>query len=112
MEEQSPLQETPVTPVTPVTPGTPVNTGTMPPNYLVWAILTTIFCCLPFGIVSIIFAAQVNSKWQMGDILGAQQASKNAKTWAWVSAGIGIVSFIIALIFGVGATIFAKIFGS
>jgi len=22
-------------------------------NYLVWAILSTIFCCLPFGIVSI-----------------------------------------------------------
>ena len=32
------------------------------PNYLVQAILTTIFCCLPFGIVAIVFAAQVNGK--------------------------------------------------
>ncbi len=105
MEEQTPFQETPVTPA-------PVNTGTPPENYLVWAILVTIFCCLPFGIVSIIFAAQVNSKWQSGDLEGARQASKNAKTWAWVSAGIGIVSIIIALIAGVGSAIFAGIFGS
>ena len=27
-----------------------------PDNYLVWAILTTILCCLPFGVVSIVFA--------------------------------------------------------
>ena len=32
------------------------------PNYLVQAILVTIFCCLPFGIVSIVYAAQVNGK--------------------------------------------------
>ena len=24
------------------------------PNHLVWAILSTLFCCLPFGIVSIV----------------------------------------------------------
>jgi hypothetical protein len=64
-----------------------------PPNYLVWAILTTIFCCLPFGIVSIVFAAQVNSKWQAGDYDGAMNASKNAKIWSWVSFGIAIVLF-------------------
>jgi hypothetical protein len=56
-----------------------------PPNYLLWAILTTIFCCLPFGIVSIIFAAQVNTKWDAGDYDGAMNASRNAKIWAWVS---------------------------
>ena len=27
------------------------------PNYLVQAILVTIFCCLPFGIASIVYAA-------------------------------------------------------
>ena len=69
-----------------------------PPNYLVWAILTTIFCCLPFGIISIIFAAQVNSKWIAGDYEGARNSSKNAKLWAWVSAGIGFVFVVINLI--------------
>lgn len=72
-----------------------------PPNYLVWAILTTIFCCLPFGIVSIIFAAQVNSKWQMGDYDGAKLSSKNAKLWAWISFGVAIVGIIISFILAI-----------
>jgi hypothetical protein len=71
---------------------------TPPPNYLVWGILTTIFCCLPFGIVSIIFAAQVNSKWMAGDYEGALNSSKNAKIWAWVAAGIGIAGILISLL--------------
>lgn len=79
---------------------------TPPPNYLVWAILTTILCCLPFGIVSIVYAAQVNSKWQMGDYEGAKLSSKNAKLWAWVSFAIGIAGILIwflLIIFGVVA---------
>ena len=36
------------------------------PNYLVQAILVTIFCCLPLGIVSIVYAAQVNGKAAAG----------------------------------------------
>ncbi len=66
-----------------------------PPNYLVWAILTTVLCCLPPGIVSIVFASQVNSKWAAGDYDGAYRASKNAKIWAWVSFGVAILSLII-----------------
>ena len=65
------------------------------PNHLGWAILATIFCCLPAGIVSIIYAAQVNGKVKAGDMLGARQASDNAKTWAWVSFGLGIVVGLI-----------------
>ncbi len=79
-----------------------------PANYLVWAILSTIFCCQISGIVSIIYAAMVNSKWQAGDREGAQKASKNAKIWIWVSVGIWIVSIVLALaIFGIG--IFAAV---
>ena len=41
------------------------------PNHMVWAILTTLFCCLPFGIVSIVHAARVDSLSAAGDIAGA-----------------------------------------
>jgi hypothetical protein len=68
------------------------------PNYLVPAILTTIFCCLPFGIVSIVYAAQVDSKARTGDIAGAMAASNNAKKWAWLSAGFGIVAIAVSII--------------
>ncbi len=69
--------------------------GTPPPNHLVWAILTTLFCCLPAGIVSIVFAAQVNSKWASGDHAGAISASNNARIWAIVSAAVGAVIGVI-----------------
>lgn len=66
-----------------------------PPNYLVWAILATIFCCLPFGIVSIVYAAQVNSKWQSGDHEGARLSSKNARLWAIISLITGLAGAVI-----------------
>ena len=65
--------------------------GTPPPNYLVWAILSTIFCCLPFGIASIVFAAQVNGKWNSGDHAGAQDSSAKAKRFAIIAAVVGVV---------------------
>jgi hypothetical protein len=65
-----------------------------PPTYLVQAILCTLFCCWPFGIVAIVYAAQVDSKWFAGDSYGAVQASNNAKTWCWVSLSIMAVIYI------------------
>jgi hypothetical protein len=68
------------------------------PSYLAPAILTTLFCCLPFGIVSIVYAAQVNGKLAAGDRAGALQSSQNAKTWAWLSFGFGMFIWIILLL--------------
>lgn len=65
--------------------------GSKPPSYLVWSILATLFCCLPFGIVSIVFAARVDSKYNAGDYAGSLAASNNAKKWAIVSAVTSVV---------------------
>jgi len=62
------------------------------PNHLAGAVLTTLCCCMPFGIVSLVFAAQVNSKLAAGDLAGAQLASKNAKTWMIVAVVMGLLS--------------------
>ncbi len=73
------------------------------PNYLVPAILTTLFCCLPLGIVSIVYAAQVNSKLTAGDRAGAIDSSNKAKMWAWISFGTGlvlIVGYLILVVLG------------
>ena len=56
------------------------------PNHMVWAVLTTLFCCLPFGIVSIVHAARVDSLRAAGDIAGARESSDKARFWAIVSA--------------------------
>ena len=73
------------------------------PNYLVFAILATVLCCLPTGIAAIVYAAQVNGKLQAGDIVGAQAASRNAKMWCWISFGVGLAfTFIYVLLVGAG----------
>ena len=73
----------------------PVTGGTPPKNYLVFAILSTILCCIPLGIVSIVFAAQVNSKWAAGDAAGAQASSEKAKRFAIIAAVVGLVVNIL-----------------
>lgn len=73
--------------------------GPSVPTYLAQAILCTLFCCLPAGVVAIVYAAQVNSKLGVGDYAGAQLSSKKAKTWVWVSFGIGLG---VALIYVIG----------
>jgi hypothetical protein len=83
--------------------GVVVPPGASVPNYLVFAILTTIFCCLPTGIPAIVYAAQVNGKLQAGDFAGAQAASKNAKMWCWISFGVGlVVGLCYVLVIAVG----------
>ena len=69
-----------------------------PESYLITAIITTLCCCLPVGIVSIVYAAQVESKFNAGDYQGAINASNNAKMWAWISFGIGLVLNLLVLL--------------
>lgn len=64
-------------------------------NHLVFAILATLFCCLPFGVVGIIFASQVSSKLAVGDYAGAQRASKNASLWSWLAVGAGLIIVVV-----------------
>lgn len=63
---------------------------------LVLAILVTLFCCLPFGIVAIIYASKVSGLAAAGDIAGAQDAAKKSSMWSWVSF---IVGFLVDVIY-------------
>jgi hypothetical protein len=69
-----------------------------PDNYLVWAILTTVFCCLPLGIVSIVYSTKVSGLWSQGRYAEAQAAADNAKKWAIISAIVGAVVGVIGVI--------------
>lgn len=68
------------------------------PNFLIPAIIS-LFCCLPGGIVAVIFAAQVNGKVQAGDIAGAQDSAKKAKLFSYISIGIGLLGIICYVLF-------------
>jgi hypothetical protein len=69
------------------------------PNYLVQSILVTLCCCLPLGVVAIIFAAQVNSKLATGDVAGAMDASKKAKMFCLIGLGVGLVVIVLSMMF-------------
>lgn len=92
------------------TPPLPNDAPGSIPTYMVWSILSTIgsviICCLSClsfpaiitGVVAIVFSTQVNGKLNRGDIAGAQQASRNAKIWNWVTTGIMIFAVVVAVI--------------
>ncbi len=67
-------------------------------NHLVLAILTTLFCCLPFGIVSIVYAIQVNSALAARNYELAKINSEKAKYWGMVSLWIGLAINAISII--------------
>lgn len=74
--------------------------GTVPhvPSYMGWAIATLILCFWPTGIVAVVHASRVGNRLSMGDYAGAQESSRKAKTWCWVTFGIGIAAFVIAIV--------------
>ena len=62
-----------------------------PSNYLGWAIAATLLCCMPIGVVAIIYAAGVNTKYDRGDIEGARKASDRAQLWIMLSVVLGLL---------------------
>ena len=74
-----------------------------PHTWLVEAILATILCFLPFGIVAIVKAVQVSSAYDRGDYAEAVKCSRSAKTWVIWSVLCPIILYagvIILLAFG------------
>ena len=49
---------------------------------LALAIIVTVLCCLPLGIVGIVHAAQVHDKIVAGDIAGAEESARKARFWS------------------------------
>ncbi|RMA65860.1 CD225/dispanin family protein [Ulvibacter antarcticus] len=80
--------------------------GTPPDNNLVWAILCTVLCCLPLGIVAIIKSTKVKELWAQGDHAGAQKAADDAKKFSMWGAGVGLIFvvlyIILVVVMGVG----------
>lgn len=70
-----------------------------PNSNLIWAILTTLFCCLPFGIVAVFKAAQVDSHWYSGRYQDAYKTSKSATRWVLAAALTGLAIIIPCLLY-------------
>lgn len=66
-------------------PGPPV------PNYLIPAVFSMLCCCLPFGVVSLVFAIQANTKAGAGLHEEALRNANLARVWLWAAVGVGVL---------------------
>lgn len=74
---------------------TPQSAMRRPENHLAAAILVTIFCCMPLGIVAIVKAAGVDSAWAVGDYEKACRDSVSA--WQWITWSVWVMLIPAAL---------------
>lgn len=92
----------------PVSPMMMRDNQVQPNDYLTLSIFATICCCLPIGVVALIKASEVRSKFNDGDFAGANESSKSAKKWGiwgviagilmWISAAVFLVLYIILIV--------------
>lgn len=80
-----------------------------PDNNLVWAILCTVLCCMPLGIVAIIKATSVDTLWTAGKYDEAEKAAQDARKWAIIGAVSGFVAITIYIICIVVASILGNL---
>lgn len=68
------------------------------PDYLVWSILETLCCCVPLGIVAIVFSVKANSAKQQGDYQTAMECANKAKMYLWIGFGFGLLVIILNIV--------------
>lgn len=94
-------------PAPPMPPGykpAPLQTGDgpqlsmrKPDSNMVWAVFSTICCCLPAGLYAVYCSIQVDSLYKQGDYTGAVESARKARDWAVIGAVCGaIFNFIYA----------------
>lgn len=69
-----------------------------PHDYLPIAVLTTVCCFWPTGIIAIIKAVQVRTAVSRGDMVTAEIASREARNFSFISLAVGIASIVLCTI--------------
>jgi len=63
-----------------------------PPSLLGWSIAVLLCCCIPGGIVGIVYANKAKSEWARGNYVEAQAAYNTGKNWLIGSAIFGVIA--------------------
>lgn len=71
----------------------------MPPTHLAWSIIAMILCCIPTGIVALVYSSKVSSRWSAGNFEGARRASESASLWIIITIVCGLISIPFQLFF-------------
>lgn len=66
---------------------------------MIWAVLSTVLCCVPIGIYAIICANKVDELYNAGNVEEANKQAAEAKKWAIIGAAAGAVgAFLYTII--------------
>ncbi|XP_063038132.1 proline-rich transmembrane protein 1 [Melospiza melodia melodia] len=82
--------------------------GSPPHDYLPIAVLTTLCCFWPTGVVAIVKAVQVRTAVARGDIVSAEIASREARNFSFISLAVGIAAIVLCTILTVVIIIAAQ----
>lgn len=77
-----------------------------PDNCLVWAVLATVVCCLPLGLVALLKASHVNDYWLMGQRDLARRTATEARNYCILAFGVGVALQLLYVLFAVAASFF------
>ncbi|MFZ1362315.1 MAG: CD225/dispanin family protein [Candidatus Nanopelagicales bacterium] len=72
----------------------------VPASWLAPAIVSTILCFSPTGVVAVYFAAQVNAFWNSGNQVAAAKASKRARTWLIITIFLWALTMVFLIATG------------
>jgi len=70
-------------------------------THLVGAILATVFCCWPLGIIAIVYAAKAEAILTLGEVRQSQAQARKARIWMAVSIVLGLVAFVLKFPLGI-----------
>ena len=68
-------------------------------DFLVWNVFATICCCLPFGIVGLVYSIKCQHAKEYGFALEAVESGKKALMWFWIAIGSAVVGFLASCTF-------------
>lgn len=89
----------PSAPVSSPSPSSPSLPNGKPENNMIWAVLSTVLCCIPIGIYAIICANKVDELYNAGNVEEANKQAAEAKKWAIIGAAAGAVgAFLYTII--------------
>ncbi len=80
--------------------------GAEVPTYMGPAVLVTVLCFPPTGILALVYAAHVKERTEAGDLDGARAASRKARTWVWASVWLGLVMILLTILVGVAIALY------
>lgn len=69
-----------------------------PDTNLVWAILCTVLCCVPLGIVAIVKSTSVEKLWNQGRYDEARKAANDAKMFSIWGAVLSVIFIVLYFI--------------